>query len=258
MIRDERDPFREPTDEELATLDRPDDLFADDELMALDRLDALDPELDGDEIDALLLDADADVHDKEIVVMPGPDPRQVIRDYLGPPSVFISDTPDPRGSGWHGGPSRGGMGADVTTMRFLKARGILRRQVHAVVFDTAEGRRMRFTCYLVQDDAGDWRFDGGAGGSADGAPVRADPSVNLGAGGWPASFYAGGAVVDNGVDVARVRLIAANGTIMEDTVDAGVVLFITDQLVERPIHVELYNQAGQMVAQHGAFERKPR
>ncbi len=52
-------PFREPTDDELATLDRPDDLFDDDELTALDRLDALDPELDGDEIDVLLLDADA-------------------------------------------------------------------------------------------------------------------------------------------------------------------------------------------------------
>jgi len=187
--------------------------------------------------------------------MPGSDPRQVIRDYLGPPSVFISDTPDSQGSGWHGGPARGGMGADVTTMQFLKERGIPHRQVHAVVFDTAEGRRMRFTCYLVQDDAGDWRVDGGAGGSADGAPVRADPSVNLGGGGWPASFYAGGVVVDNGLDVARVRLIAANGTIMEDTVDAGVVLFVTAQRVELPLQAELYDRDGQMVGQHGAFER---
>nr|MDQ2831397.1 hypothetical protein [Chloroflexota bacterium] len=60
MIREERDPFREPTDDELATLDMPDDLRDDDELATLDRLDALDPALDGDEIAALLLDADAD------------------------------------------------------------------------------------------------------------------------------------------------------------------------------------------------------
>ncbi len=53
-------PFREPTDDERATLDAPDDLVDDDELTALDRLDALDPALDGDEIDALLLDANAD------------------------------------------------------------------------------------------------------------------------------------------------------------------------------------------------------
>jgi hypothetical protein len=60
MTRDGHDPFRDPTDAERALLDMPDDLLDNDELTALDRLDTLDPELDGDEIDALLLDADAD------------------------------------------------------------------------------------------------------------------------------------------------------------------------------------------------------
>jgi hypothetical protein len=60
MTREERNPFREPTDDELATLDMPDDLRDDDELTALDRLDTLDPALDNDEIDALLLDVNAD------------------------------------------------------------------------------------------------------------------------------------------------------------------------------------------------------
>jgi len=65
MTREERDPFREPTDDELAALDMPDDLRDDDELTALDRLEALDPEMDGDEIDVLLLDADTDADDEE-------------------------------------------------------------------------------------------------------------------------------------------------------------------------------------------------
>lgn len=52
--------------------------------------------------------------------MPGLDPKQVIKDYLGAPSVLISDTPDPQGSGWHSRQSRGGMGADVATLRFIK------------------------------------------------------------------------------------------------------------------------------------------
>jgi len=187
--------------------------------------------------------------------MAGPDPRQVMRDYLGAPSVLISDTPDRRGGGWHSRQSRGGMGADVATMRFLKERGIPKRQVHAVAFDTAEGWRMRFTCDLAQDDDGNWRVQGGAGGGADGGPVRATPWVNLGGGGWPANFYAGGDVLDNGLDVARVRLIAANGTIMEDTVDAGVVLFVTDQPVELPVRAELYDRTGQIVGQHTAIGR---
>jgi len=63
MIPEERTPFREPTDDELATLDMPDDLLDDDELTALDRLDTLDPELDNDEIDALLLDVNADAEE---------------------------------------------------------------------------------------------------------------------------------------------------------------------------------------------------
>ncbi len=190
--------------------------------------------------------------------MPDSDPYQVIREQLSVPRVVVSDTPSSGTHGWRAQQSHGGLGADAPTMRFLKERGIPRRQVHAVAFDTTQGRRMRFTCYLVQDDAGDWRFAGGAGGGEEGTFTRAAPWVNLGGGGWPAAFYAGGVVSDNGLGVARVRLIAANGTIMEDTVDAGGVLFVTDQHVELPIRVELYDQAGQLVAQHDAFGRIPR
>jgi len=60
MTLKRREPFRKPTDDELAMLAIPDHLRDDDELIALDGLDALDPEMDGDEIDALLLDTGAD------------------------------------------------------------------------------------------------------------------------------------------------------------------------------------------------------
>ncbi len=60
MTLKRRESFREPTNDELAILDIPDQLRDDDELIALDGLDALDPEMDGDEVDALLLDAGAD------------------------------------------------------------------------------------------------------------------------------------------------------------------------------------------------------
>jgi len=58
MTRDGHDPFRDPTDTERALLDTPDDLLDDDERAVLDHLDALDAQLDGDESDMLLLDAD--------------------------------------------------------------------------------------------------------------------------------------------------------------------------------------------------------
>jgi len=42
---------------------------------------------------------------------------------------------------------------------------------------------------------------------------------------------------------------------MEDTVDAGVVLFVTDQHVELPLQAELYDQSGQMIGRHIAIGR---
>jgi len=57
-MTDKRDPFHEPTDDEVAALDTPDELLDEDEVAALDHLDALDAQLDGDESDMLLLDAD--------------------------------------------------------------------------------------------------------------------------------------------------------------------------------------------------------
>ncbi len=60
MTRDGHDPFHDPADAERALLDTPDDLLDDDERAVLDRLDALDAQLDGDESDVLLLDGDDD------------------------------------------------------------------------------------------------------------------------------------------------------------------------------------------------------
>jgi len=130
--------------------------------------------------------------------MSSPDSRQVIREHLGVPRVVISETPVPGMRGWHRQQTRG-MGADAATIHFLKEWSLPRRQVHAVTFTDANGRQMRFAYYLMQDDAGNWRVEGAAGGSADGDPIRATSWANLGGGGWPANFYAGGAVVNNGL-----------------------------------------------------------
>jgi len=53
-------PFREPTDDEMATLNMPDDLCDDDELTALDRLEALDLRWTATRSPRCSLDADAD------------------------------------------------------------------------------------------------------------------------------------------------------------------------------------------------------
>ena len=66
----------------------------------------------------------------------------------------------------------------------------------------------------------------------------------------PNHFYAGGFVADHGQGVTTVRLIAKSGTTIDDTVEEGMVLFLTDQSIDLPIEAELYDQEGTLVYKH--------
>lgn len=182
-------------------------------------------------------------------------PEDVIRDYLSSPRVPVATQPVPGTVGWRSEVFSGGCDAKPETMRFMKARSIPGRQVHAVIFETQAGQPMSWVCYVRQDDAGDWHFVGGAGGAANGSPQRDDPWVNLGGGGWPTQFYAGGRVLDNGQGVVLVRLRAANGVMLEDTVDDGIVLFLTDSTVQLPVEAELMDASGAVLSWHVAIRK---
>jgi hypothetical protein len=58
----------------------------------------------------------------------------------------------------------------------------------------------------------------------------------------------------NGFEVARVRLTSRNGVVLEDTVDGGLVLFVTEAHVRVPVQVELYTSSGELVGTHSLFE----
>ncbi len=141
---------------------------------------------------------------------------------------------------------------EVRTLRFLKERCITDRQVHFVVFEDQKGHRMHFTCYIVRDAKGHWQFRGAEGDGITGTPgsVVEQAWANLGGGGMPDHFYAGGYVADHGLDVTHVRLVAKNGTIIEDNVEEGIVLFLTDQLVTLPVEAELYDRNEKLVYKH--------
>lgn len=188
--------------------------------------------------------------------MANSDFRQVIVDHLSVPAVTVSDKPS--GSGWRAIVSRGGIGARPETIQFGKQCAIPGKIVQFVTFEDMQGMKNHFTYYLVQDDEGMWKFVGGAGGGdGDRKMIREHPWANLGGGGWPDHFYAGGPVIDNGLDIVRVRLIANNGTILEDTVQDGVVLFVTDAKVELPLQAELYDREDRLVSGHKVFNHKP-
>ncbi len=179
------------------------------------------------------------------------DPEQAIVDHLSAPRKRLTD--EPASGGWHSGVWQGGCDARPENIRFVKARSIPGRQLHAVVFETKRGLWMQYTVPLTQDQEGTWRVEGGAGGGGVDLPDRDPPVANLGGGGWPTRFYAGGRVLDATGQVERVRLIGSNGTTLDDTVDDRCVLFLTDQPMELPIQVQLYDGTRSMLNQHPFF-----
>ena len=139
------------------------------------------------------------------------------------------------------------------TLQFLKERSIPGRRVYIVAVEDAQEHTMHFTCYVEQDSHGNWQFRGAAGDGMMGShpgPVFERAWANLEGGGMPDHFYAGGVVANHEHNVARVRLSTKNGTTIEDTVEDGMVLFLTDQRVDLPIEAELFTADGQLIYSH--------
>ncbi len=146
---------------------------------------------------------------------------------------------------------RDGMRVKVTTVRFLKERTIPGYQLHAVTFEDETGQHHYGDFFLGQDTTVTWHVSGAGWG--ENVPVRNQPWANLGGGGDGNVFYAGGYVSDNGLGVTLARLISNNGVVLEDTVENGMILFLTNQNVEMPVQVELYNGASELVGSHRAL-----
>jgi len=191
-------------------------------------------------------------------------PRQaVLNDLARPPGTAHQrsqgDPGQPVAVVWEGGP---GFEADLATVRFVKERASEHRRLYYVTFDGAlvldEQRMPTHFAYVypVEKHLRGWRVSGGSGGGGDELSVR-EPWVNLSGGGWPDHFYAGGSVLDAGIEIARVRLTCGNNVVLEDDTAGGVVLFITEQRVELPAAIALYDPAGARVATHEAFGRAP-
>ena len=151
------------------------------------------------------------------------DPKQAVLDYICQPLGQLHPSPlPPPGvplTGWRAERrSGGGLAAKASTVQFLQERCLPDRQVHLVAFENETGHQEQWICCIRVTNSRDWQFaggDGGAnGGEEDPMPQRGTPSVNLGAGWRGDLFWAGGWVRTKGLDVVRVRLIAANHIIL--------------------------------------------
>lgn len=178
------------------------------------------------------------------------DPRQVIADYLCEPVKVVSDLSIASARGGRTRITSGGFGARPETLRFVKVREIPGRQLHAVMFEDQQRQPQFFICYVVRDHLGNWHYRSGGGGSKCWGLVHNDQPPVQGSSEFPNDFFAGGYVPEPDLEVERVRLVAHNGLVLEDTVQDGLVLFVTDQSVSAPIQAELYDHESHLVAQH--------
>jgi len=187
------------------------------------------------------------------------DPRAVALTFLSAPGFVTAQTKGP--GGWIASTGGGGLDAAPESVVFIKERYLPNRVAYNVRFTTRAGMRMRYTLALVQGHDGAWQVLGGAGGSAEdqpeNAPKHGHAYANLGGGGWPRQFYAGGAIEEDEGAVTRVRLRSANGVELEDTVEQGEVLFMSDDAIQTPLEVELYDGAGNLVGRHMTFNSAP-
>ena len=192
--------------------------------------------------------------------MAADDPKQVIVEYISQPVGELDLNPSQAPTAQSNVPQAmvrrgGGLGARISTVQFLQERHLSDRQLHLVAFENQDGEREQWLLCVREIAPDHWQNAGGASiSAAEVMPQRNAPWVNL-ASGWSGDlFWAGGRVLDNGLDVVRVRLISENGVVLEDEVQDGLVLFVANQSVQRPLRVELFDRSGKLVGTHQAFK----
>lgn len=176
-----------------------------------------------------------------------------------PKQVIIDDLCHPRNtSSWIGS-------AVKETIHFIREYSLRERQIHLLIFEDINGQMLESICNIGQDKFGIWQMNGGSIARHEGH-LRKKPTIsfpwvriigygwgNLGDG-WGNCFSAGGFLTDAAIDAELVRLIFKNGVILEDSVQDDKVLFITDQKVQVPVQVEVYNGSGELLGTQIAFD----
>lgn len=181
------------------------------------------------------------------------DPKQTIVEALShPSSLYIKVL------------QKEGLIAKATTIQFLKQHSTPRYQLHAVTFENEAGVQRTCFCFVRRGESDLWELSHTLDESGEHPPTKEEqdtnqPWVQLGAhvGVAGTLFWAAGHVIDHGFDVTRVRLISSNGLVLEDRIEDGPVLFLTDQQVQLPVEAELYNRFDALVGKQTVFRALP-
>ena len=160
-------------------------------------------------------------------------------------------------SGWTSSTGIGGPGADPSTIEFQMTRTLPTCQMHSVSFTNHRGIPMGLIVRTWQNPDGSCVV-APVGGGSPGRSRRTKPWVNFTAGFDAGGFTAGGHVEGTRSDEARmVRLTFADGFVLEDAVDNGIVLFFEPRGVIFPADAEIFDDGGRRLANYKAFDDAP-
>lgn len=182
--------------------------------------------------------------------------QQAVVDFLvaepGPKSEMAEA---PSHQGWMSTVGRGRkLGADPSTVRIQKSRGFGASELHSVAFATRNGLVMTSLVRTLLDDNGAISV-APIGGGSDDVLYRDLPWVNFVAQWTSTSFRGGGAVIGTGAEAVHlVRITFANGTIAEDAVDSGIVLFEALGPITFPAGTELLDGSGVQIRSYTEFD----
>jgi hypothetical protein len=148
--------------------------------------------------------------------------------------------------------------ARETTLQFLAQRTIPHYQLHAVTYRDETDQVQKCILFVVQNAAGLWSVSSAhyflPESTLIGNKRETDhPRVDLSGGHGSDYFYVTGEVIDPRFEVTHVRLVSINGVALEEPVEAGLVLFLSEQMLEKPIEAGLYNIVGKLVGRHPLF-----
>ncbi|HZU67383.1 MAG TPA: hypothetical protein VFA09_08895 [Ktedonobacteraceae bacterium] len=160
---------------------------------------------------------------------------------------------------------------NMATVRFEREKAIPGWQLYFVSFAGINGDQYRQTFVLRQRADDSWMVCSASSSSNIEelvsqflVPIRDHPLIFLSGGkaghaNNQFQFIAHGEVIDNGFNVARVRLLNNAGQVFEDAVEDGLVFFATmqDQEVQWPMQAELYDNSGKLVWRQTVFDDRP-
>jgi hypothetical protein len=183
--------------------------------------------------------------------------QQAVVDFLvaeRPPKAEAVVAPSHRGWVSRVGGGRK-LGADPSTVRIRKSRDFGGSELHCVTFSTPDGLSMMSLVRTLMDENESIAVYPMGGGGDD--VFRRDlPWVNFAAQWTSTTFRGGGRVIGNGADdVHVVRIRFANGTIAEDAVDSGIVLFETLGPITFPAEIEFLDRGGAQIHSYTEFNR---